>query len=222
MLSESERFYVELICIIANYGSGSKLIKSARSHGISGGTVTLGKGTVNSRILDYLGLSELKKEIVFLVAEQSKAYRALEQMNKEFEFHKPNHGIAFTTSICGVRGTKSISCENKIDKSENGEAMYHAITTIVEKGKAEEVIEAATKAGSKGGTIMNARGSGIHETNKLFSMDIEPEKEIVIILSEVEMTDAIVRSIQERLKIDDPGNGIIYVQGVDKAYGIYK
>lgn len=222
MISEPERFHVELICIIANYGAGSKLIKSARNHGISGGTVTLGKGTVSSRILDYLGLSELKKELVFLVAEQSKAYHALEQMNKEFEFHKPNHGIAFTTSICGVLGTKSISCKNKIDKSENNEIMYHVITTIVEKGKAEEVIEAATKAGSKGGTIMNARGSGIHETNKLFAMDIEPEKEIVIILSEVAMTDAIVRSIQDRLKIDDPGNGIIYVQDVNRTYGIYK
>ena len=100
--------------------------------------------------------------------------------------------------------------------------MYHAITTIVEKGKAEEVIEAATKAGSKGGTIINGRGSGIHETSKLFSMDIEPEKEIVLILSEAEMTQAIVSSIGERLKINEPGNGIIYVQDVNKTYGLYK
>ncbi len=222
MDNETGLFDIELICIIANYGSGSKIVKSARHHGISGGTVTLGKGTINNRILDYIGLSEQKKELVFMVAEQSKAYRALAEMNKEFEFSKPNHGIAFTTSICSVLGTKSISCENKINKRENNGSMYHAITTIVEKGNAEEVIEAATKAGSKGGTIMNARGSGIHETNKVFSMDIEPEKEIVIILSEVEMTDAIVSSIRDRLKIDEPGNGIIYVQDVNKTYGIYK
>jgi nitrogen regulatory protein PII len=100
--------------------------------------------------------------------------------------------------------------------------MYHLITTIVDKGKAEDVINAATKAGSKGGTIINARGSGIHETSKLFSMDIEPEKEIVIILSEVDKTEEIVSSIRTNLKIDEPGNGIIYIQDVNKTYGIYK
>ncbi|MDD3427693.1 MAG: P-II family nitrogen regulator, partial [Caldisericia bacterium] len=87
-----------------------------------------------------------------------------------------------------------------------------------DKGKAEEVIDAATKAGSKGGTIINGRWSGISETTKLFSMEIEPEKELVIILSESEMTDSIVLSIREKLRIDEPGNGIIYIQEVIKTY----
>ena len=99
--------------------------------------------------------------------------------------------------------------------------MYHAITTIVDRGKAEDVIDAATKAGSKGGTIINARGSGIHETSKLFSMDIEPEKEIVIILSEVESTENRIFD-KKPLKIDEPGNGIIFIQDVNKTYGIYR
>ena len=109
-------------------------------------------------------------------------------------------------------------------KSERGEdiTMYQVITSIVDKGKAEDVIEAASKAGSKGGTIVNGRGSGIHETSKLFSMDIEPEKEIVIILSEISMTEAIVASIRETLNVDVPGKGIIYIQDTNKTYGIYK
>ena len=100
--------------------------------------------------------------------------------------------------------------------------MYQVITIIVDKGKAEDVIEAAISAGSKGGTIINGRGSGIHETSKLFSMDVEPEKEIVIILSEVDMTESITSVIREKLNIDEPGKGIIYIQGVNKTYGIFK
>ncbi len=100
--------------------------------------------------------------------------------------------------------------------------MVHAITVIVDKGNAENVIDAAVRAGSTGGTIMNARGSGIHETSKVFSMDIEPEKEIVLILSEKESTEAIVSSIRKELKLDEPGNGILYIQDVRKAYGLYK
>lgn len=213
---------IELICIIVNFGSGSKLIKTAKQCGVTGGTVTLGKGTIDNRILDYLGISSVRKEVVFLIAEKSTAYKALDTINKKFMFHKPNHGIAFTSTICSLSGTNRLSCNSIQTERGANNNMYNAITTIVDKGKAEDVIDAATKAGSKGGTIINARGSGIHETSKLFSMEIEPEKEIVIILSEVASTEKIVASIRNHLKIDKPGNGIIYVQDVNKTYGIYK
>ncbi|NLY42927.1 MAG: P-II family nitrogen regulator [Clostridiaceae bacterium] len=222
MVNISESMDIELICVIVNAGLGSKVIHTAKQYGISGGTIALARGTVNNRILDFLGLSDVRKEIVFMAAEKETAYKALEKLDQVYSFHKPNHGIAFTTSICSVMGTKSIKCKNIKGERGADNIMYHAITIIVDKGKGEDVIDAATKAGSKGGTIINARGSGIHETSKVFAMDIEPEKEIVIILSEVEHTEAIVNSIRNELKIDEPGNGIIYVQNVNKTYGIYK
>ena len=52
-------------------------------------------------------------------------------------------------------------------------------------------------------------------------MEIEPEKEIVLILSETQLTDAITLSIKENLQIEEPGNGIIFVLDVDETYGIY-
>ncbi len=100
--------------------------------------------------------------------------------------------------------------------------MYQAITVVVEKGKAEDVIDAALKAGSKGGTIINARGSGVHETSRLFAMDIEPEKEMVLILSKSEQTEKIVSSIRTSLKIDEPGMGILYIQHVNEVCGLYE
>ncbi|GFR34790.1 P-II family nitrogen regulator [Thermobrachium celere] len=221
-MSSSEMIDVEQICIIVNFGLGSKLLQAAKNHGISGGTVLLGKGTVNNRILDFLGLSDIRKEIVLMVANKKTADQVLEKLDEEFKFEKPNHGIAFTTSVCSLVGTRSYKSDNLKEGRGVDNNMYHAITVIVDKGKAENVIDAATKAGSTGGTIINARGSGIHETSKLFSMDIEPEKEIVLILSEKEKTEAIVTSIREQLKIDEPGNGILYIQDVNKTYGLYK
>jgi len=102
------------------------------------------------------------------------------------------------------------------------DSLYDAIFVIVDRGKAEAVIDAASKAGSKGGTIIHARGSGIHETSKLFAMEIEPEKEVVLILAEKNLTDPIVSTIREELQIDKPGKGIIFIQAVDRAYGLYK
>ena len=214
------------MCIIVNYGLGSKVVKSAKRHGFSGGTITLAKGTVNSRILNFIGLADVRRELVYLVAEKSVAYRALEEMNKEFEFDKPNRGIVFTTSINGILGSKNVKSKKRVvnnDIEKRGDkTMYNLITVVVDKGLAEDVIDAANKAGAKGGTIINARGSGIHESGKILSMEIEPEKEIVLILSESDTTESIVSAIRDAIKIDEPGNGILFVQDVNKTYGIYK
>ena len=212
---------VELFCVIVNFGLGSNIIHTAKQEGIFGGTILLCKGTVNNKILKFFGLTDVRKEMVLMAGETDNVYKALEKLNEEFKFEKPNHGIAFTTSISNILGTRSCKTNNIKEKGVDN-IMYQSITVIVDKGKGEDVIDAATKAGSKGGTIINGRGSGIHETSKLFAMEIEPEKEIVIILSKVEDVDKIVSSIKTEMKIDEPGKGIIYTQDIKKAYGLYE
>lgn len=222
MSSNNKAADLELVCIIVNFGLGSKIMQTAKKHGISGGTVLLGKGTINSRLLKMLAITDVRKEIILLGSDKATANQALEKLDEKFKFTKQNHGIAFTTSINQIYGARSFKSDRMLESGGAVNKMYHAITVIVEKGNAEDVIEAATEAGSKGGTIINARGSGIHETSKVFSMNIEPEKEIVLILSEKDSTDSIVSSIRKKLNIDDPGNGIIFVKDINDTYGLYK
>ena len=99
--------------------------------------------------------------------------------------------------------------------------MEFAGTTIVEKGLAEDVISAATETGARGGTIINARGSGMHDTDVLFAMPIEPEKEMVLVLTKKDITEAVAKAIREALHIDDPGNGVLFIVGVNEAHGLY-
>jgi nitrogen regulatory protein PII len=212
----------ELIYVVVNYGMGSRILHKAKEYGISGGTIFLGKGTVNNSLLNFLSLYDERKEIVLLGTDNHTADHALVELNKEFQFEKPNHGIVFTTSACEIVGSRCYKSEENEEGRGVNKLMYQNIITIVNRGKAEEVIEAAKAAGSKGGTIINARGSGVNETSKLFNMDIEPEKEIVIILSKEDITEAIVTSIREKLEIDKPGNGIIFIQNINKAYGVYE
>jgi len=212
---------IEIFFVIVNYGLGSKVIKLARQHGISGGTCLLGKGTSENHLLELLGISDIRKEIVLLVGEKQIAYNALEELDKKFDFRKPNHGIAFSISVSGLIGCHNLN-ECKECKVEGGEGMYKAIFVIVDRGMAEAVMNAAKSAGAKGGTIINARGSGIHETQKLFAMEIEPEKEIVMILTETSITDNVTATIKESLKLDEPGNGIMFVLDVNKTYGLVR
>ena len=222
MKSDQERVCFELIWVIVNFGKGSKVMHAAKKCGVTGGTIILAKGTANDKFADFLGLSDIRKEIVLMVSNKKMTRSALDRLDKKFNFKKSNHGIAFTTGVSEVIG--SVGCKaTEADREEGGEeAMHCAITAVVDKGKAEDVIDAATAAGSRGGTIINARGSGIHETSKLFFMDIEPEKEIVMILSEKKDAEAIVSSIRQKLDIEEAGKGIIFVQEVSKVYGLAK
>ena len=114
--------------------------------------------------------------------------------------------------------SKNESQENK-DGVENMK-LYNSIFAIVDRGHAACVVEAANEAGAKGATIINARGSGIHETSKLFAFDIEPEKEIVLILVGADITSKVCDSIVKKSEIDQAGKGIMFVQDVSQVYGV--
>lgn len=219
MLNEANE--IELLCVIVNFGQGSKILKQAKQQGILGGTIFLGSGTVSNKILEFLEMADLRKEIVIMLTRKELAYRALEEINIKFNLKKPNHGIAFCSTVSCILGTKSLVCNNKKKAGGAKKIMYNAIYVVVDKGKASNVITAAKKAGARGGTIINARGSGIHEHEKVFLMDIEPEKELILILAESKLTDEITASIKTDLKMDEPGNGIIFVQDVNKVIGLY-
>ncbi|HCX65784.1 MAG TPA: transcriptional regulator [Eubacteriaceae bacterium] len=207
--------------IITRNGLGSKVLSIARSAGLTGGTVLMGKGRTKSSILKFLELAENTREIVLIVSNTKNSRLLLESVSKKFHFRKPHQGIAFSLSILDVYGTQSIKKEAiEPRKGANPMKEYHSIFVIVDRGGAETVVDAATKAGAKGATIINARGSGIHETKKIFSIEIEPEKEIVLILVEEEISRQVCDGIKEATELDQPGRGILFVQNVVDTYGV--
>ena len=210
-----------LICCVVNIGDASKVLKSARKHGIKKSVISIGKGTLSSRLLTFLKINETRKEIVSMVVETELASEAIKGISKDMAFEKPHHGIAFTHPASGLFDSEH-KAENNTKKNEVENSMYNAIYVIVERGKAEDVIDAANKAGARGGTIVNARGSDSQETKKLFSIEIEPEKEKVIIIAKSELKNDIVEALKKHLNIDEPGNGIIYVLDVKEVYGLHQ
>nr|MBO2494994.1 transcriptional regulator [Clostridia bacterium] len=211
-----------LICVIVNFGMGSKVLQTAKKHGMTGGTVFLGRGTVKSHVLELLGITDERKEIVVMAADRKTADEVAEFLNEHFHFEKPHHGIAFTMPVCDIIGSTAYKHDEIHTEGSEGKVAYNLVVTIVDRGKGEEVVEASRKAGAKGATIVNARGAGIHETSKVFAMEIEPEKEMVLILVKSDIAEAVVSSIREHLEIDQPGKGIIFVQSVNKTYGLHE
>ena len=89
----------ELLCVVVNYGLGSRVLNMAKKNGISGGTIALGRGTVSGRLAELLGLTDTRKEIVFMVADRLLGRNALKMFDDELQLYKPRHGIAFTMPL---------------------------------------------------------------------------------------------------------------------------
>lgn len=207
---------------VVQFGKGSQVITAAKRQGISGGTILLAKGTIRNTVLKFLELAEAHREVVFIVSNECDSRPLLQNVTKALRLGKPNQGICFSIPILSILGMRSYQCNKEIELYEEEPMMntHQSIFVIVDRGNAETVVEAATAAGARGATIINARGSGIHETNRIFNVEIEPEKEIVMILVEKAITKAVCESIKVVTQLDEPGRGILFVQNVAETYGL--
>lgn len=97
---------------------------------------------------------------------------------------------------------------------------HDLIITIVNRGFADDVMNAAKKAGAFGGTVMNARGTGMHELQEFFGALIQPEKELVMILTDRQNRNKIMTAICKDAGIDKEGMGVSFSLPVDAVAGI--
>ncbi len=96
---------------------------------------------------------------------------------------------------------------------------HKLLVTIVKKGMASKVVKASKEAGAEGGTIMMGRGTGIHEIKKVFSIPVDPEKEVIFTLILEEQLEQVMRAVIAVSRLDQPGHGIAFVLDVSRIIG---
>lgn len=97
---------------------------------------------------------------------------------------------------------------------------FDLIVTIVNRGFAEDVVEATRRGGAEGGTIVLGRGTGIREQKKILGIPIEPEKELVLTVVPEDRTQRVLEEIRRSLDLDAPGRGIGFVVPLKMVVGI--
>ena len=97
---------------------------------------------------------------------------------------------------------------------------FELIVTIVNRGFSDNVMDAAKAAGARGGTILHARGTGIHEEAKFFGISIQPEKDMVMILVKQPDRDAIMHAISVGAGLNTEGRGLTFSLPVTDVAGI--
>jgi nitrogen regulatory protein P-II 1 len=91
------------------------------------------------------------------------------------------------------------------------------ITCIVQRGKAEAVVQAAQEAGAQGATIYYGYGSGVRERLGVLGLGIDVEKEIITTLVADDQVDRIFERMYLAGEMDVPGAGFMYITKLEKA-----
>ena len=208
-----------LFFAIVNRGKANAVLRKAKECGAAAGTILLGEGTVQSKLLDILGMTETHKEILMIPAPAGLDAILHETLSETFKFTKRNRGIAF--SVPFKRWTAGVS-EQEHNISLHNERFTHCcLFTIVDKGRSRDCILAARAAGARGGTVIKGHGAGV-PADSYFPLAIEPQKDTVIVVTRKEKANAIRERIFSDLELDKPGNGIIFTLPVSNTSGLYE
>lgn len=97
---------------------------------------------------------------------------------------------------------------------------FEAILTFVNSGFSDLVMDAAREAGARGGTVLNARGTGDKVMAKKYGVVITPDKELVIILVNKKIKEAVMTAIYKAAGLDTNGHGISFSIPVEDVAGI--
>jgi nitrogen regulatory protein PII len=227
MFNHSEARLDALITIV-DHRLEDALMNLYKSNNVPILLLTHGKGTAKSVVYEIFGYEGLKKTVLISIQTKTKTKYLLKQINDHIDFSKPCTGIAFTINVSSISSVLYKICihadENLMIGSEDmaiaSKEPYHLIITIVNSGFFDQVMAAAKKAGANGGTVVHARGLGSEEAKKYLGITIQPEKDLILILTSKEKKLAIMESITHEVGLNTAGTGICFSLPVDSAIGV--
>lgn len=213
---------LKLLVVITQSGCQKILKHIYKKNGISFDFMISGSGTAPSNVLEYLGLSDVRREISIAIIPGDLEYDLLDAVNNSLNLENLGRGLAFCVALTSANKflinnyDKEYKKEIKIMK----DVGYHLILTIVLEGHLQEVMDAAKRKGARGGTVIRGRGIGNNDAIKMFGFEIEPGREIVLNVVESEIKNQVMEEITKCVGIKTSGKGICISLPVDSAIGV--
>lgn len=179
------------------------------------------EGLASSDILKYWGLDEIKKKVIFSIISENREQSIFHDLKNKVKINKRGNGIAFTIPFTSA----SVHFANEeVEKKEEivmtNINKYELILIILTDGYADQVMDLARTLGATGGTLIHGKGLGAVEATKFLGVTIQPEKDIILILTEANNKHKIMEAIVEEFGLTSKGKGICFSLPVDSVVGI--
>lgn len=187
-------------------------------------------GTASSEMMDILGLGTPEKSFFMSIMTKRLADKMIRKAHNELEFNIPGNGIGFTLLMTGANShIFKMLCEIEEKDSELTERKDEGIVSdikrtliiaVVNHGYSEEVMTSAKEKGATGGTVIHGKHVGDEEASALWGLSIKEEKDVVLIVADIDKKLDIMTAIGESCGIHTDAKGIIVSTPIDTVVGL--
>lgn len=220
---------VEVVVAVIDVAQSEKVLRLYREHHALIDFVCMAHGTAKTEMLDLLGIGETAKAVVFCLAGGVQAQLMLEKLGRELQMRYPGRGIAFTLPVNGIGArwhqllTQPDSNTEKeaehVDKTEQACAL-DAVVVVMERGYTNVAMDAARRAGARGGTVISARGIAEDEVKRFFGIEIQAEKEIVFLIVRSDERQTVMTALMQAVGMKTRSHGLVLSLPLTGAIGL--
>lgn len=99
---------------------------------------------------------------------------------------------------------------------------FKLIIALTEDSITDKVVEAAKQKGATGSTVISsARGEGMEVTKTFLGLNLETQRDVILLLVEEHMSRDILESMEATGEFEaNPGSGIAFSIDVEDAVGV--
>lgn len=215
-----------LTTTIVDRHNAEKYAKLYKESGPAVSFVTLGAGTARGDVLDYLGLEATEKTVFFSVQEEEDWQVLKQGLRQKLQIDAPGGGISFIIPLSSIGGKKTLQFLLTKDEYQKGEesvlkeTAHDLIIVIANRGYIELVMDAAREAGAYGGTVIQAKGTGMEHAEKFLGVSLAAEKEMIFIVTKTEQKNSIMKAIMEQVGTESKAQAIVFSLPVTDTAGL--
>ena len=225
-MSQTDR--ILMMISIINRGKGKKYIEMLNEKNIRLHFQCAGSGTAPSNMMDIFGLSDNDKDIVISFAAASTVESLSGELARPIDSHESYVGLLAVMPLVAInrlpaeilfRISQSSNEKGAVSemKSDN---KYQYIFISVNQGYTDQVMQTAKRAGATGGTVIRARMAGAEKLAQFGDLEVQDEKELIMILVPVGISDQILNDVNQEFGMRTPAQGMVCALPVEKAFKI--
>lgn len=96
------------------------------------------------------------------------------------------------------------------------------VVYICNHGHSYDAMHEARLAGATGGTILHGKSSVPESKQKFFGITLNPEKDVILIVTTNEAKDNIMKALTEKHGSESPARGVCFSLKVTESIGLRK
>ena len=197
-----------------------------RGEGVEVVYTTPCNGTAHAKTLDLLGVERTEKSMLLSTVTADTLKTLKRRLTVDMKIDLPDRGVAMAVPLSGVGGSRTLEyftsgqtvADNTKTEDNTMQSSHELIMAIYEKGYTDLVMDAAREAGAGGGTTINAKGTGAG-AEKFFGLSLAVEKEIVLIVSDVNKKKDIMKAIMQKAGVDSKAHALVFSLPVSTTAG---